>query len=91
MSAIQSIPLRTVDEVRSEFDRRGVSVSAWARAHQVSAQLTYQVLAGKKRCLRGQSHDIAVLLGLKQGEVSSSVTLKDIFARCTASEIPGMH
>ena len=79
MNVHQSIPLQTIEEVRNEFNRRGVSISAWARANQVSEQLTYQVLSGKKRCLRGQSHDIAVLLGIKAGEISSTVGVRLIF------------
>jgi hypothetical protein len=50
-------------------------------ANHVSAQLTYQVLAGKKRCLRGQSHDIAVMLGLKAGQLRSSTLLTAVFER----------
>lgn len=65
------IPLRTGAQVRDEFNRRGLSISEWARARGYSAQLVYQVLAGRKRCLRGQSHAIAVALGLKDGLVGS--------------------
>jgi gp16 family phage-associated protein len=64
-------PLRTGEQVRDEFMRRGLSISEWARARGYSAQLVYQVLAGRKRCLRGQSHAIAVTLGLKEGLVGS--------------------
>lgn len=59
--------IRTKEEVLQEFARRGVSISEWARKEGFSCQLVYQVLAGKKRCLRGQSHQIAVKLGLKEG------------------------
>jgi gp16 family phage-associated protein len=79
MSSIGSIPLRTGDEIRREFALRGIAVSEWALANHVSAPLTYQVLAGKKRCLRGQSHDIAVLLGMKAGHVRSSMPLTWVF------------
>ena len=60
---------RTKEQVLQEFARRGLSVSAWARSEGFSAQLVYQILSGKKRCLRGQSHAIAVRLGLKEGVV----------------------
>ena len=59
------------DAIRQEFARRGVSISAWARAHGYSKQLVYQVLAGRKRCVRGQCHEIAVRLGLKDGVIGS--------------------
>ena len=61
------VRVTTVEDVRAEFERRGLSISEWARQHGVSAQLTYQILAGRKIGLRGQSHTISVLLGLKTG------------------------
>ena len=66
-----SIPGARADAIRQEFARRGVSISAWARAHGYSKQLVYQVLAGRKRCVRGQCHEIAVRLGLKTGVIGS--------------------
>lgn len=59
------------DEVRREFESRGVSIAAWARAHGYSCQLVYQILKCQKPCLRGQSHEIAVRLGLKNGVIGS--------------------
>jgi len=70
-----SILVRTSDQVRDEFSRRGISISEWARKRGYSAQLVYQILAGRKRCMRGQSHAIAVALGLKQGEIG---TMEDL-------------
>lgn len=52
---------------RKLFEMSGTSVSEWARAQGFSAVLVYQVLDGRRKCLRGQSHQIAVALGLKQG------------------------
>ena len=66
-----SIPGAKADAIRQEFARRGVSISEWARAHGYSKQLVYQVLAGRKRCIRGQCHEIAVRLGLKKGVIGS--------------------
>jgi len=51
-------------------------VSEWARVHAVSAQLTYQILAGRKVGLRGQSHEICVLLGLKPGLLGNVTELE---------------
>jgi gp16 family phage-associated protein len=59
--------LRTLAEARAEFDRHGVSIAAWARNHGVSRSLVYEVLGGRKACHRGDSHRIAVLLGIKKG------------------------
>lgn len=54
---------------REEFERTGQSVAAWAREHGFSRSLVYEVLAGRKKCHRGDSHRIAVLLGIKKGEI----------------------
>jgi len=59
--------LNTPAQARAEFERRGVSIAAWARDHGVSRSLVYEILAGRKKCHRGDSHRIAVLLGLKDG------------------------
>ena len=61
--------LKSLDEARAMFQDTGVSKAAWARAHKVSRAVVYQVLAGKKKGVRGQSHKIAVLLGIKRGRL----------------------
>ncbi|MFN3734596.1 DNA-binding protein [Comamonas testosteroni] len=66
------VQVYTVDEVREEFRRRGISVSDWARKRGVSAQLTYRILAGRTVGKRGQSHEISVLLGLKPGVIGDA-------------------
>ena len=72
----QIVPVCTVADVRAEFKKRGISVSEWARVRGVSAQLTYQILAGRKAAVRGQSHEIAVLLGLKPGLLGNADELR---------------
>lgn len=61
-------PLRTPEQVRSRFARSGISVAAWARSQGFNVVLTYMVAAGQRRSLRGQSHQIAVALGMKRGD-----------------------
>ncbi|MBS1186698.1 MAG: DNA-binding protein [Burkholderiaceae bacterium] len=61
---------RTPDDVRAEFLRKGISITSWAISHGFTPNLVFEVLAERKKCLRGQSHKIAVLLGLKQGEIA---------------------
>ncbi len=56
-------------KAREKFEMTGTSVSEWARARGFSAILVYQVLDGQRKCRRGQSHKIAVALGLKEGLV----------------------
>ena len=61
--------VRTSSEVRAEFARKGLSIAGWARKHGFGRSLVYEVLSGRKKCHRGQSHKIAVLLGMKDGEI----------------------
>lgn len=61
--------VKTAEEARAEFERKGLSIAAWARKHKVGRSLVYEVLAGRKKCHRGKSHKVAVLLGMKQGEI----------------------
>jgi len=66
---------------REAFDESGIPVAEWARAQGFSASLVYQVLDGKRKCLRGQCHRIAVALGFKEGPTH---TLDELTARLTA-------
>lgn len=51
--------------VKQQFAQHGVSVHEWAAAHGFTPSLVYAVLAGKCKATRGQSHRIAVALGLQ--------------------------
>lgn len=69
----QTKRLKTREQVRAEFTRTGQSVAAWARTHKLNLSLVYEVLNNpERRCLRGQSHRVAVLLGIKDGLISDS-------------------
>lgn len=72
--------MRSGKEVRDTIESSGVSVSEWARANSFSVVLVYQVLAGKRKCLRGQSHRIAIALGMKVGRPCSVNELSDLLA-----------
>lgn len=52
---------------RRLFEESGASVAEWARVQGFSCVLVYQVLDGRRKCVRGQSHRIALALGLKDG------------------------
>ncbi len=54
------------EEIRAELAKNGLSLAAWARSHGFSEALTYRVMRGHPARL-GQSHQIAVSLGLKEG------------------------
>lgn len=69
------MPLKTRAEVRQEFASRGWSISGWAKQHGYSPVLVGDILNDdernpKRKCLRGESHNIAVALGLKHGDIS---------------------
>ena len=59
--------LRTPEQILTEFRLRGISIAHWARVHGFSPQLVYRVLGGHEPT-RGQSHEIAVSLGMKNGK-----------------------
>lgn len=63
--------LRTPEEARAWLDYQGITVAQWAREHGVHDSLVREVLAGRKKCLRGMSHNIAVLLGMKRGQLTT--------------------
>lgn len=52
---------------RDRFFEQGISITEWARDHQFDVHLVYSVLSGRSRATRGESHRIAVALGLKGG------------------------
>lgn len=61
--------LRTPAEVRTLLANRGITLGEWARANGFDPNLTSQVLNGRRKGVRGQSHKIAVKLGIKAGEL----------------------
>lgn len=65
-------PLKTPEQVRAEFEHRGESISSWARKHKFNPTLVFDIVNGngRRKCRIGQSHRIAVLLGLKRGEIT---------------------
>lgn len=59
--------VKTPEQVRAEFDARGMSISDFASKHDLSRAIVYGVLSGNKKGRRGESHRAAVLLGIKAG------------------------
>ncbi|MFZ6845843.1 DNA-binding protein [Undibacterium sp. RuTC16W] len=61
-----------LDAVKQRFFEQGICIGDWARAHEFDAFLVYAVLSGRAKARRGESHRIAVALGLKpQPDLSS--------------------
>ena len=57
---------KTAADVRSEFKARGTTVPQWARTHGYPVRAVRAVLYGHNKGYFGQSHKIAVSLGLKE-------------------------
>ena len=55
------------NEIRRKFELNGLSIADWARQNNFSPDLVYSVLKSKHIPVRGESHKIAVKLGLKDG------------------------
>jgi len=58
-------PVRTHAQAQMWFRQNGLSVTRWSEAHGFNPNLVSKVLWGKSKGLRGQSHKVAVALGLK--------------------------
>lgn len=68
---------KTRAQVREEFASKGWSISAWARENRYSPNMVIAILADDEakprlKCLRGDAHNIAVQLRLKEGVISRS-------------------
>lgn len=73
--------LRTPEQARDELKRKGVSISQWAVANNFSVNMVFEVLSGRKKGVRGQSHRIAVKLGLKEGEIVPPAKIADALSQ----------
>lgn len=69
--------LRSADEVKKDFARKGISPRSWAIANDIKPFVVYQLLAGTAQGTRGESHRAAVLLGMKEGEIVAPDQVKD--------------
>ena len=68
--------MRTSQEVRSELQKRGLSIADWARQNGFTPELVHQVLNSNKIPVHGKSHQIAVKLGLKDGIIEPDFTFE---------------
>lgn len=49
----------------ADFHAAGISVSSWARDRGFNPRLVYEILRGQRKCLRGESAQIAKELRMK--------------------------
>lgn len=62
----------TREQAREELNRRGISIAEFCRKHDLNPNLVSDLLAGRKKGLRGEAHRAAVLLGIKDGVVDDA-------------------
>ena len=61
----------TAEQVKALFRRQGITFTHWARENGYPRSEVYRVLNGQTKANYGQSHEIAVKLGLKSGNVAA--------------------
>lgn len=64
----------TPDQVRQKFRSAGITLTQWAKDNGFPRQAVYRVMAGQDKGHYGQSHAIAVGLGLKLPDPSTQPT-----------------
>jgi len=68
-------PLKTRAEVQQDFQQRGASIRAWAIQHKRDPLIAAGVISGRLKGMRGEAHNVAVLLGLKEGLVTDQKSI----------------
>ncbi|MFZ3000337.1 MAG: DNA-binding protein [Undibacterium umbellatum] len=58
---------KSLEQVKLEFHQTGMTIVRWAKENGYPTYLVQQVLSNRSKCRRGRSHEIAVLLNLKDG------------------------
>jgi gp16 family phage-associated protein len=56
---------------RERLVSQGLSTADFAKRHNLNPSTVYAVLNGQKKCLRGEAHRAAVLLGIKDGVITN--------------------
>ena len=56
---------------RERLVEQGLSTADFAKRHDLNPSTVYAVLNGQKKCLRGEAHRAAVLLGIKDGVITN--------------------
>lgn len=61
--------MKTLQQARDDLNKRGENVAQWARKNGFDPEHVRAVLYGRAKGKWGESHKIAVLLGIKDGEI----------------------
>jgi len=62
---ILSKMLKSIKQVKDDFLISGKSIAEWSRENNFSPDLVYRILKNNRIPRRGESHKIAVQLGIK--------------------------
>lgn len=60
----------TPQEAKDMLASKGISIRSWALEHGFSPTLVQMVLTGRRKTRIGKSHNVAVMLGIKVGEIN---------------------
>lgn len=63
-------PEQACQAARERLERQGITVKKFAEENDLHVSTVYAVINGQKKCLRGEAHRAAVLLGIKEGTVA---------------------
>lgn len=63
-------PEQACKSARERLEKQGITIRAFAEEHDLHESTVYAVINGQKKCLRGEAHRAAVLLGIKEGTVA---------------------
>ena len=74
------------ERVIKEFRAKGVAIAAWARAEGFNPDLVYRVLRSKNVPSRGQSHLIALRLGLKEEPSKTTLDFSNVINRTVTAK-----
>lgn len=59
--------MKSPQQAKADLRFQGKSMADWARENGFNPDLVRRVLLGRLKCWRGESHKIAVKLGMKEG------------------------
>lgn len=65
------IDAKTLERAKQRIYSQGKTIRQWAEENNFKALLVYRFLQGTQKGRNGESHRIAVALGVKQEEVSA--------------------
>lgn len=56
--------MKTNQQIKDDFEKKGITISEWSLEHNFSRDLVYRILNTNRLPCRGESRRIAIALGL---------------------------